>query len=209
MAIGRAGLGRAGPKLAWFFRAKILTAQPALKIRPVGPNSLFKAKKIQVGRAGPGHTGPGHIGPGQIWPSFFRANNLMAQPGPNFGRAGLTHRVGPILPPLSVSVRNRLQICVFSVTVLGILDSYLNADFVLFNQLEFVPCFFHFFVGAMATHQLARAMIKKKLRFRPLRRARKNGESKIGFSLVRVSRWENLSKGQEKPLIIIIIIRGN
>ena len=24
----------------------------------------------------------------------------MAQPGPNFGRTGLAHRVGPILPPL-------------------------------------------------------------------------------------------------------------
>ena len=72
---GRAGLGRAnsgpgqnwaGQKLARFFRAKILTAQPALKTGPVGPNSLFKAKKIQTGRAEPGHTGLGHTGPGQI-----------------------------------------------------------------------------------------------------------------------------------------------
>ena len=39
-------------------------------------------------------------GPGQIWPSFFRANNLMAQLGPNFGRTGLAQRVGPILAPL-------------------------------------------------------------------------------------------------------------
>ena len=66
----------------------------------VGPNSHFKAKKIRAGRAGPGHTGLGHTGPGQIWPGFFRAKNLMAQPGPNFGRTGLTHRAGPILPPL-------------------------------------------------------------------------------------------------------------
>ena len=94
------GQNRAGPKLARFFRAKILTTQPALKTGPIEPNSLFKAKKIRANRAGPGHTGPGHNGPGQIWPGFFRANNLMAQPGSNFGRAGLAHRVGPILPPL-------------------------------------------------------------------------------------------------------------
>ena len=97
---GRTGLGRAysglgqnraGPKLARFFRAKILTAQPALKTGPIGPNSLFKAKKkIQAG----------WVGPGQIWPDFFQANNLIAQPGPNFGRTGLAHRVGPIFPPL-------------------------------------------------------------------------------------------------------------
>ena len=47
---GRAnsGLGqnRAGPKLARFFRAKILVAQPVLKIGLVKPNSLLKAKKI-------------------------------------------------------------------------------------------------------------------------------------------------------------------
>ena len=105
---GRAGLDRAksglgqnqaGPKLARFFWAKILTAQPVLKIGPVGPNSFLKAKKIQAGRAM-----PGHIGPGQIWPSFFRVNNLMAQPGPNSGRTGLAHRVEPILPPLEVSI---------------------------------------------------------------------------------------------------------
>ena len=67
---GRAGLGRAnsgsdqnqaGPKLTRFFRAKILTAQPVLKIGLVGPNSLFKAKKNSAGRAGPGHTWPGQI----------------------------------------------------------------------------------------------------------------------------------------------------
>ena len=81
------GQNRVEPKLARFFRANILTAQPALKTGPVGPNSLFKAKKISGG-------------PGQIWPGFFRANNLMAQPGPNFGQVGLAHRVGPILPPL-------------------------------------------------------------------------------------------------------------
>ena len=84
MAIGRAGPGwtnsgpgqnLAGPKLALFFRAIILTAQPALKTGLVGQNSLFKAKKDS---GGPGHTGLGYIGRGQIWPSFFRANNLMA-----------------------------------------------------------------------------------------------------------------------------------
>ena len=96
VAIGRAGLGRAnsgpgqnraGPKLARFFRATILTAQPALKTGPIGPNCLFKAKKNSGG-------------PGQIWPGFFWAKNLMAQPGPNFERTGLAHRAGPILPPL-------------------------------------------------------------------------------------------------------------
>ena len=49
------GQNRAGLKLAWFFRAKILTAQPALKTGPVGPNSLFKKKK---GRAGSYWAGP-------------------------------------------------------------------------------------------------------------------------------------------------------
>ena len=89
--LGRANSGpgqnRARPKLAQFFRANILIAQSALKTGPVGPNSLFNAKKNSGG-------------PGQIWPDFFRANNLMARPGPNFGRAGLAHWVGPILPPL-------------------------------------------------------------------------------------------------------------
>ena len=95
---GRAGQGQqwAGPKPG---RAKILTAQPALKTGPVGPNSHFKAKK-KFRRAGSGHTGLGHTGPSQIWPGFFRAKYLMAQPGPNFGRTGLAHRAGPILPPL-------------------------------------------------------------------------------------------------------------
>ena len=59
---GRARLGRAnsgpgqnrvGSKLARFFWAKILTAQPALKTGPVGPNSLFKGKKNSSGL---GHT---------------------------------------------------------------------------------------------------------------------------------------------------------
>ena len=59
---GRAGLGRvnsglgqnrARQKLARIFWTKILAAQPALKTGLVGPNSLLKAKKIQVGRAGP------------------------------------------------------------------------------------------------------------------------------------------------------------
>ena len=58
---------RAGPKLARFFRAKILTAQPALKTGSVGPNSLFKAKKNSggQGRAIPGRAkfGPIFFGP--------------------------------------------------------------------------------------------------------------------------------------------------
>ena len=104
--VGQAGLGRAnsglgqnrvGPKLAWFFRAKILVAQPALKTGLVGPNSLLKAKKIRAGRAE-----LGHIGQEQNWLGFFRANNLMAQPGPNSWWTGLAHRAGPILPPLLV-----------------------------------------------------------------------------------------------------------
>ena len=55
VAIGRVGPGKqwTGPKLAQFFRAKILTVQLALKIGPVRPNCLFKAKKIPTGRAGP------------------------------------------------------------------------------------------------------------------------------------------------------------
>ena len=103
---GRVGLGWAnsGSGQNWprFFRAKIVTAQLVLKTGPVRLNSLFKAKKkkFRAGWAGPGHTELGHTEPGQIWPGFFRANNLMAQPGPNFGRIA-AHRVGPILPPLA------------------------------------------------------------------------------------------------------------
>ena len=70
--LGRAnsGLGqnRAEPKLARFFRAKILTSQPALKTGSVGSNSLFKVIKNS---GGPGHTGLGHTEQGQIWPGFF------------------------------------------------------------------------------------------------------------------------------------------
>ena len=114
LAIGQAGPGRAnsgpgqnraGPKLARFFRTKILTTQLALKIGPIGPNSFLKAKKNSDG---PDHTGPGHIEPGQIWPYFFRAYNLMAQPGPNSGRTGLAHQVGPILPPLEKGYQHSL-----------------------------------------------------------------------------------------------------
>ena len=76
---GRAGLGRAnsgpgqnraGQKLARFFRAKILIAQPALKTGPVGPNSLFKAKKNSDG---PGRAISGRAIPGQakFGPIFF------------------------------------------------------------------------------------------------------------------------------------------
>ena len=69
VAIGRAGLGwancgpgqnRAGPKLARFFRAKILTAQSVLKTGSVGPNSLFKVTKNSDG---PGRAGPYQAGP--------------------------------------------------------------------------------------------------------------------------------------------------
>ena len=109
---GRAGLDRAnsgmgqnrtGSKLARFFRTKILTAQSALKTGPIGLNSLFKVKKnsYRPDRVGPYWAGPYRAGP--IWPDFFRANNLMAQPGPNFRRTGVAHRVGPILPPLRVT----------------------------------------------------------------------------------------------------------
>ena len=57
--LGRANSGmgqnRAGPKLARFFMAKILVAQPALKTGLVGPNSLLKSKKNS---SGPGQVGP-------------------------------------------------------------------------------------------------------------------------------------------------------
>ena len=75
---GRAGLGRAntgpgqnraGPKLARFFRANILTAQPALKTGPVGPNSHFKAKKNS---GGPGRAGPYRAGPYRAGPNLAR-----------------------------------------------------------------------------------------------------------------------------------------
>ena len=70
---GRVGLGRVngglsqnrvGSKLTLFFRIKILTAQPVLKIGLIGPNCLLKVKKIRTDRVGPGHTGSGHIGSG-------------------------------------------------------------------------------------------------------------------------------------------------
>ena len=64
---GRANSGlRAEPKLARFFRAKILITQPVLKTGLVRPNSLLKAKKIRADRVGSGHTRPCHIGPSQI-----------------------------------------------------------------------------------------------------------------------------------------------
>ena len=78
---GRTGLGRAnsgpgqnrvGLKLARFFRAKILTAQPVLKTGSVGPNSLFKVKKNldRSDRVGPYRTEPYRIGP--ILPPLVR-----------------------------------------------------------------------------------------------------------------------------------------
>ena len=90
----RAGLGQqwAGPKLARFFQAKNFNI-PARPKNWAGRAKLFFQGKKKFGRAGPG----------QIWPDFFQANNLMAQPSSNFGRTGLAHRVGPILPPLGVS----------------------------------------------------------------------------------------------------------
>ena len=75
---GQAGLGRAnsgpgqnraGLKLARFFQAKILTAQPALKTRPIGPNSLFKAKNNS---GGPGRAGPYRAGPYRVGPNLAR-----------------------------------------------------------------------------------------------------------------------------------------
>ena len=64
------GQNRAGPKLARFFRATILTAQPALKIGPVGPNCIFKAKKKS---GGPGRAIPGWaiLGRAKFGPVFF------------------------------------------------------------------------------------------------------------------------------------------
>ena len=66
---GRANSGSgqnwAGPKLARFFRAKILTAQPALKTGSSGPNSIFKAKKNS---GGPGRAIPGWA---KFGPIFF------------------------------------------------------------------------------------------------------------------------------------------
>ena len=69
--MGRAELGqnRAGPKLARFFQAKILTAQPVLKTGPIGPNSLFKAKK-KFGRVGPDLAIPGWAIPGWAIPGW-------------------------------------------------------------------------------------------------------------------------------------------
>ena len=66
---GRAESGQqwAGPKLARFFRAKILTAQPALKTGPIWPNSLFKEKK-KFGLAGLGRVIPGRA---KFGPVFF------------------------------------------------------------------------------------------------------------------------------------------
>ena len=65
--LGRAnngpGQNRAGPKLARFFRAKLLTVQPALKTGLGGPNTLFKAKKNRAGRAEPYRAGPYRAGP--------------------------------------------------------------------------------------------------------------------------------------------------
>ena len=128
--MGRAGLGRAnsgpgqnraGPKLARFFQAKILIAQPAQKTRPVGLNSLFKAKKNS--------SGPGHIGLGQIWPGFFWAKNLMAQPGPNFGRTGLAHRAGPILP--SLILLHMASSLGMSIRRRKIRKRYLSVDFLI------------------------------------------------------------------------------
>ena len=59
------GQNRAGPKLARFFFAKILTAQPTLKTGPVGSNSLLKGKKNsgRSGRVGPYQAGSYWVGP--------------------------------------------------------------------------------------------------------------------------------------------------
>ena len=65
--MGRAGLDQANGGLGEN-QAKILTAQPALKIRLVGPNSLLKAKKIRMGRAIPGLA---IFGPAKFGPVFF------------------------------------------------------------------------------------------------------------------------------------------
>ena len=64
IALSRGGnrAGRVGPKLVRFFRAKILIAQPALKTKPVGSNSLFKVKKNSDG-PGRAKFGPVFFGP--------------------------------------------------------------------------------------------------------------------------------------------------
>ena len=63
----RAGLGRANsglgqnrvePKLARFFRAKILVIHPTLKTGLIESNSLLKAKKKKIYRAGRAVSGP-------------------------------------------------------------------------------------------------------------------------------------------------------
>ena len=68
LAIGQVGSDRTGPKLAQFFRAKILTTQAALKTGLVGSNSLFKAKKIGPGQA---ISGRAILGRAKFGPVFF------------------------------------------------------------------------------------------------------------------------------------------
>ena len=101
MAIGRAGpiVGRA--KIGPIFSGHNFNSPADPKNRAGRAKLSFQGKK-KFGRAGPGHTGPG-----QIWPGFFRVKNLMAQPGPNFGRTGLAHRAGPFLPPLDKNITTR------------------------------------------------------------------------------------------------------
>ena len=104
-------IGRAGPKPGWakiglVFSGQNFNSPPPLKTGPVGPNSLFKAKNNSGG-------------PGQIWPGFFRANNLMDQPGPNFRRTGLAYRAGQILPALPPTPLVTIHFSVLRYTLLS------------------------------------------------------------------------------------------
>ena len=109
---GRGGLIVGRVKIGPIFLGQNFNSLALLKNQADRAKYSFGGKK-KFGRAGPyqagpywpSHTGPSHIGPGQIWPDFFRAYNLMDQPGPNSGRTGLAHRVGPILPPLPLILK--------------------------------------------------------------------------------------------------------
>ena len=87
-------IGRAGPLVG---RAKIGSVFLGQNFNsPARPKNLAGLAKYSFeGKKNSG--GPGRA---KFGPVFFRAYNLMAQPGPNFWRTGLAHRVGPILPPL-------------------------------------------------------------------------------------------------------------
>ena len=78
VGLGRAntGLGqnRVGPKLAQFFRAKILVIHPTLKTGLIEPNSLLKAKKKKKISSGSSRVGPYRAGPGRVGPYWAEPN---------------------------------------------------------------------------------------------------------------------------------------